>query len=184
GPLDIPKLTEGRYRRVTAGRLPEAECAFVDECFKASSAILNTLLRILNERTFENDGMVLDCPLRLCVAASNEWPNSQEGGKELAAVFDRFLFRRIVRPIMTAVGRKKLLWTRDHTPKLTTSITPAEVDAAHAAVRAMPWAAEAVEAMEEILRQLQKEGIVPGDRRQFKAVLAAQAAAFLNDAIE
>jgi len=184
GPLDIAKLTEGHYRRVTTGRLPEADICFADEIFKSSSAILNTLLRILNERTFENDGVVLDCPLRLAVAASNEWPNSQDGGKELAAVFDRFLFRRTVRPILTAAGRRKLLWTRDHTPTLSTSITVAEVDAAHAAVRAMPWANEAVEAMESILRELQKEGIVPGDRRQFKSVLAAQAAAFLNDATE
>jgi len=64
--------------------------AFLDEIFKASSAILNVMLRLLNERTFDaGDSVVKAVPLRLCVAASNEWP-SPETGKELAALFDRF----------------------------------------------------------------------------------------------
>ena len=41
------------YRRVTTGKLADVELAF-DETFKASSAILNYLLRLMNEREFEN----------------------------------------------------------------------------------------------------------------------------------
>ena len=52
-------------------------------------------------------------PLKICVAASNEWPQSQEGGKELSALFDRFVFRKTVRPIVSAAGRQRLLWHRD-----------------------------------------------------------------------
>src|SRR5205807_7865904 len=100
GPISVRSLKDDHYRRVTTSRLPEAELAFVDEIWKASSAILNTLLRMLNERTFENDGASVPVPLRLCVAASNEWP-SPETGKELTALLDRFLFRKAVRPIMT-----------------------------------------------------------------------------------
>jgi MoxR-like ATPase len=178
GPVSITALKDDRYRRVTTARLPEAELAFVDEIWKASSAILNTLLKILNERLFENDGEVVRVPLRLCVAASNEWPSS-ETGKELTALLDRFLFRKSVRPIATVAGRRRLLWTRDHAPRLSTAITAEEVDAAHAAAAAMPWSEDAVEALETILRTLAKEGIQPGDRRQYKAVGAAQAYAFL-----
>lgn len=180
GPLSLAALKADRYRRITAGKLPEADLAFLDEIFKASSAILNTLLRLLNERTFDAGEGPAKVPLRLCVAASNEWPAAQEGGQELAAVFDRLLFRKAVRPIASAAGRQRLLWTRDHKPKLSTTITPAEIDQAHQEAMELPWTTEAKEALETILRELAKEGIQPGDRRQHKAVAAAQAYAYLN----
>ena len=71
--------------------------------------VLNTLLTILNERVYHNDGTVIHCPLKLCVAASNEWPGDQEGGRELGALFDRFLLRKAVRPIATERGLDRLL---------------------------------------------------------------------------
>jgi MoxR domain in the MoxR-vWA-beta-propeller ternary systems len=96
GPISVAGLKADQYRRVTTDKLPEAHFAFLDEIFKASSAILNTMLRILNERTYENgDGTMRLCPLRLCVAASNEFP-TDDGGKELGALFDRFLLRKKV----------------------------------------------------------------------------------------
>ena len=182
GPISVAGLKEDRYRRITAGKLPEADGAFIDEIFKASSAILNTLLRLLNERVFDSGDGLVKVPLKICVAASNEWPQHFEGGKELNALFDRLLLRKAVRPIVSAPGRQRLLWHRDHTPKLSTSITPAEIDQAHAEALALPWADEAKEALEAILRELAKEGIQSGDRRQFKAVAAAQAFAYLNAA--
>src|SRR3954453_1128090 len=118
GPISVAGLKEDKYRRVTTGKMPQAHLVYLDEVFKASSAILKTLLRILNERGFENgDGTLVKVPLLICVGSSNEWPNSQDGGKELVAVFDRFLFRRTVRPILSQTGRQRLLWVRDHAPK-------------------------------------------------------------------
>jgi MoxR-like ATPase len=181
GPISVAGLKEDKYRRITAGKLPEADGAFIDEIWKASSAILNTLLRLLNERVYDGgDGALVRVPLKVCVAASNEWPQQFEGGKELNALWDRFLFRKAVRPILSAAGRQRLLWHRDHTPRLSTSITPAEVDQAHREAAELPWSEEAREALEAVLRELAKEGIQPGDRRQFKAVGAAQAFAYLN----
>ena len=185
GPISVQGLKEDMYRRVTTGKMPEAHLAFLDEVFKASSAILNTLLRVLNERVFEDgDGSLAKVPLLLCLAASNEWPDPQEGGKELAAVYDRFLFRRTVRPILSRAGRQRLLWVRDHAPKLSTSITPEEVHEARADALSLPWSEEGKQALEAVLEGLAKEGIRPGDRRQFKAVSAAQAFAYLNGAAE
>jgi MoxR-like ATPase len=182
GPISVAGLKSDVYRRVTTSKLPEADLAFIDECMKGSSAILNTLLKILNERTYEvGDGTTVKVPLKLAVAASNEWP-SPETGKELSALFDRFALRKSVRPIVTASGRQRLLWGTDHAPKLTTSITSAEVDDAHEQATALPWSDDAKQALEAIIRELSKEGVQPGDRRQFKAVGVARAFAWLDGA--
>lgn len=183
GPVSLAGLKEDRYLRITAGKLPEADFAYCDEIFKASSAILNTLLRILNERTFDAGDGAKKVPLKLCVGASNEWP-SPETGKELAALFDRFCFRKAVRPILTRAGRKRLLWDRDHVPTLTTTITPIEVETAHFEAMSLPWSADATDAMETVIRELAMEGVQPGDRRQVKAVAAARAYAWLNGAAQ
>ena len=179
GTVSLTALKEDRFVRVTTGKLPEADFAFVDECFKASSAILNTLLKILNERVYDaGDGIVRKVPLKLCVGASNEWP-SPENGKELSALFDRFLLRRAVSPIRSQSGQQRLLWTRDHTPRLSTTITPEEVEQARRAALALPWSDEAKQALEAVLRELVREGVQPGDRRQFKTVGVIQAYAYL-----
>src|SRR6185369_4620187 len=80
---------EGSYLRRTEAMLPEAEIAFLDEIFKSNSAILNSLLTLLNERRFANGANVVQVPLMSLFAASNEVPNDEN----LAAVFDRFLIR-------------------------------------------------------------------------------------------
>jgi MoxR-like ATPase len=74
GPVDLRKLREGTVETDVSGMLPEAEIAFLDEIFQGSSAILNTLLGILNERVFRRGHTQLQCPLRICVGASNSLP--------------------------------------------------------------------------------------------------------------
>ena len=184
GPVSLSALKADRYVRVTAGRLPEADYAFLDEILKASSAILNTLLRILNERTFDaGDGLVKTVPLKLCVAASNEWA-SPDTGKELAALVDRFVLRKAVQPIRSRAGREKLLWTADHAPRFSAPIGTADVEKARRAASALPWSNAAREALEQVLTELAKEGIRPGDRRQFKTVNVVRAFAYLSGADE
>ena len=65
--------------------------AFLDEVFKANSAILNSLLTILNERKFDNGNQRVEVPLMAVVAASNELPDNEE----LDALYDRFLIRKV-----------------------------------------------------------------------------------------
>jgi MoxR-like ATPase len=89
GPVDIRAFREGTYTRKTETMLPEAEIVFLDEIFKSNSAILNSLLNILNERKFSNGSKIMDVPLLSMFGASNEVPNDDN----LAAIFDRFLLR-------------------------------------------------------------------------------------------
>src|SRR5688572_31806054 len=63
GPVDIKEFREGKYTRRTDNMLPEAEIVFLDEIFKSNSAILNSLLGILNERRFANGADVTQVPL-------------------------------------------------------------------------------------------------------------------------
>jgi MoxR-like ATPase len=89
GPIDIQKFREGSYERRMEGMLPQAEIAFLDEVFKANSAILNSLLSVLNERIYTLGGKSYRVPLISAFGASNEVPNDED----LMAVFDRFLLR-------------------------------------------------------------------------------------------
>ncbi len=86
GPIDVNALKQGRHMRRIQGKLPVARVAFLDEIFKSNSAILNTLLTILNERKFYQDGRPEPVKLKMLFAATNEIPENPE----LGALIDRF----------------------------------------------------------------------------------------------
>lgn len=92
GPVNLSKLREGLVETDVSGMLPEAEIAFLDEVFLGSTAILNTLLGLLNERQFRRGHTKMRVPLRVCVGAANGLPDD-EG---LAAFADRFLLHVFV----------------------------------------------------------------------------------------
>ena len=89
GPVDIKAFRDGTYRRRIEGMLPEAEVVFLDEIFKANSAILNSLLTLLNARRYTHGNLTVRVPLISLYAASNEVPTDEA----LSALFDRFLLR-------------------------------------------------------------------------------------------
>jgi len=95
GPLSLKALENDKLKRNVEGFLPDADVAFLDEVFKANSAILNCLLTLLNERVFDNGDTRIEVPLKCVVAASNELFE----GDELAALHDRFLLRHLVSPM-------------------------------------------------------------------------------------
>jgi MoxR-like ATPase len=177
GPLSIKALEEDRYERLTHKYLPEASIAFLDEIFKANSAILNSLLTLLNEREFDNGVRRIKTPLISVLGASNELPE----GDELSALFDRFLLRLHVDPVSSDAFRS-LLTLGDSDPMvpavLRFSIEDlAEIQKESAAV-VMP------EAVLRLLSDLRTEcmgmGLVVSDRRWRKVVKLLRTSAWTN----
>ena len=95
GPLSLKALEDDRYERLTDGFLPTAQVAFLDEVFKANSAILNALLTLLNEREFDNGSGRVAVPLITVVGATNEVPDDDA----LHAFYDRFALRVPIEPV-------------------------------------------------------------------------------------
>lgn len=95
GPIDIQLLREGRYVRRERGKLPTARLVFLDEIFKSNSAILNSLLTIINERKFYQDGVPEPVRLKILFAATNEVPEHAE----LGALRDRFCLKAACRSV-------------------------------------------------------------------------------------
>ncbi len=92
GPISLQALEQDRYERCYTRHLPAAHIGFIDETFKANSAILNSMLTILNEREFDTGSGRIRTNLRSVVGASNELPREAE----LMALYDRFIIRLTV----------------------------------------------------------------------------------------
>lgn len=89
GPFDIRKLRDGELVTNTEGMLPEASLIFLDELLNANSAILNSLLMVLNEKIFRRGRETRQLPALMVIGASNHLPEDEA----LQALFDRFLIR-------------------------------------------------------------------------------------------
>jgi len=182
GPLDISALEQGQYRRLTAGKLPEAELAFIDEVFKAGPAILNTLLSVMQERLFYNDGQPTPVPLISLIGASNETPT---GEQELEALWDRFTVRLQVGYIREPGNFIQMLTgTTGSTPQV---LSRADLEAAQEAAARVSVPGAVLDMTVQLRQVLADYGIVASDRRYKEALDLLRAVAFLdgrNEVIE
>jgi MoxR-like ATPase len=97
GPVSINKLkNEDKYERLTDKYLPGANIVFLDEIWKSSPPIQNSLLTVLNEKIYRNGEQEFKVDIRGLISASNELPLEGEG---LEALWDRFLIRLVVKSI-------------------------------------------------------------------------------------
>lgn len=174
GPISLSGMKVDDYRRITTGKLPEAELAFLDEIFKASSAILNNLLRLMNEGEFENGRQTMQVPLISLFGASNELPQEAE----LEALFDRFLLRLTV-DYVSEGGFTKLqaMLAQHQTSILQETISKVELAALQQAAAAIPLSSSVLDAIAQLRRDLTAKGIRLSDRRWGKThgVLRAHA---------
>lgn len=174
GPVSIAALENGRYERVIEGSAVQASIMFLDEVFKPNSAILNTLLQFMNERTYKHGTRVIQVPLLALFGASNELPESEE----LGALFDRFHFRKIVKYIEDPSNFAQML-TFDETSEIV-SITFEELAQAQQEVAAVETPAFIIETLEEIRGDLNLQGLVVSDRRFRQSLKALRAMAWLS----
>jgi MoxR-like ATPase len=180
GALDLNALKDGEVRPVTAGMLPEAEVAFLDEIFLGSTAILNSLLKILNERTYRRGQYSAATPLISCVAASNSLPDDPL----LAAFADRFLMTMFVDP----VGENELTELLASGWREATGSTVAIAPVGKSLILDLHRASLAIdmapvhEAFAHIVRKLRLVGVTLSDRKIVKAQKLIAAAALLRGA--
>lgn len=174
GPVSLNGLKTDVFRRVTANKLPEASVAFLDEVFKANSAVLNSLLTALNERAFDNDGGRSAIPLETVVGASNELPE----GPELAALYDRFMLRYWTAYTKTPEAFRRLLTGSE--PSITATVTLDELHAAQAYVDAVAIPDATVEELFKLRADLGGVGVVASDRRWRKAARILRAVAWFE----
>nr|WP_222105506.1 AAA family ATPase [Shewanella algae] len=177
GPLSIQALEQDQYKRLTSGYLPEASVAFIDEIFKANSAILNSLLTLLNEREFDNGNRRVSVPLISVVAASNELPE----GEELNALYDRFMLRSFVGPVSDANFTKLLNLTGEVCdPELDFRLKLEDLKEIQQLAEKVALSSSVEELCGDFRRYLAQENIVVSDRRWRKIVKLMRVSAFTS----
>lgn len=176
GAVSLKGLENDEYRRVISGKLPEAHIAFLDEVFKASSSILNTLLTIMNERLYYNGTEILNIPLISLFGASNELPSEED---ELEALYDRFLLRYVVDYIKEDFRFLKMLNTESKISE-DMAITTEELDYLKAAVNKVTVPSNILKLLSRIRKELGKKGIIPSDRRYKQSISLLKARAYLE----
>jgi MoxR-like ATPase len=176
GPIDIARLREGVVATVTAGMLPEAEFAFLDELFNANSAILNNLLTVLNERVYRRGAETHRLPLLSLFSASNALPEDEA----LEALFDRFLLRcpvdnlrREAMPRLLAAG-----WEMERAAPITPAVSAADLVGLAREVLAVNLD-PVRELYAEAVFKVRDLGVALSDRRAVKVMKLVAASAVL-----
>lgn len=176
GPLSLKHLEQGVYKRNTETKMPEANIVFLDEIFKANSAILNSLLTIMNERVFYNDGNPAQVPLMTVIGASNEFPEEGEG---LEALYDRFLFRFEVDYIKEDINFISMMKNEGEVMQLPT-MTLDDLTQLQFLTDRVVIQDEVYNALSTIRKELRDEGIQPSDRRFKQSLRLLQARALIR----
>ena len=167
--------------------LPDAEVVFLDELFKASSAILNSLLGLLGERQVLIGAERLRCPLLSLFAASNEIPADDD----LTALLDRFLLRVRTDNLpsfqFSLLVEKGLLFEKqklsgiDHRPDLASPVGVQDILRLRQALAAgLVFSDDFLQKYQTLVGQIRGEGVFLSDRRLIKLLKLMQVSALLS----
>ena len=163
GPLSLKALENDQYKRVTKGKIPEADVAVIDEVFKCNSAVLNTLLPIMNERVYFDDSSIpKPIPLQVLVGLSNELPDGGVNG-ELAALWDRFDLKYIVDYVKDERNFATMLKLSNGKPSTTISLQ--ELQSAQQQAEQVNISEDTINALVRLWKELKSQGFIISDRR-------------------
>lgn len=166
----------------TAGKIPEAEIVFLDECFKCNDGVLNSLLTALNERKYTNEGHTYPIPTISFFAASNEIPNfSDPQEKILEALYDRLELKVVTANIEERDTRLAVLKNKQGGVfgQISVAITLEELVEMQREVAAIPVPDAVNELADDILCELRKS-VTVSDRKYLGYYPIAQAKAWLS----
>lgn len=174
GPVSIPQMKKGIWTRITEGMLPEANIAFLDEIFK-STTILNSLLRLINERKYKNGKVDMDVPLYALFTASNEIPSDPS----LLALYDRLVLRVVTDTISdptTVIQIKKASTDTSWKPPQ----FPVNVDKAIKEVQKVEVSDELIALTTRIEMEILSKGIQISNRKQVQTIDVIKASAHIH----
>jgi MoxR-like ATPase len=179
GPRSLSAMREDRWERTVDGTLVTADWCFLDEFFEASSALLKTLLRALNEREYRQGTETVPMDLTTVFCAANEIPTEPR----LMPLYDRLLLRRHLVPIKEAAGFTRMLGLqRDPKPDPVLHWSDVRLAQDQAAQVRLPPALH--EVMTEIRVSLGDLNIHPSDRRFYDSQCVIRAAAWMEGCVE
>lgn len=179
GAWDFAEMQKGNQVRNLSWGIVPAHTAVVDEVGKASTAILNVLLPVMNERVYHERGQHVHSNLFTIVGCSNELPNSPE----LSALFDRFHVRYNVERLSKAGAsqfRKQYNRTK-YTAK--TTITLDEIKQLQDLIPEQPASMipdSVFDSLDKLWEKMGEEGFESSDRRWGIALIMLCASAIYN----
>lgn len=176
GSVSLKGLENDEYRRVVTNKLPEAHIAFLDEVFKSSSSILNSLLTVINERIYFNGTEKIETPLISLFGASNELPDDED---ELDALYDRFLMRFVVAYIEEDFRFLKMIQGSGQKQNPTT-VSLQELSVLQEGVKDVDVPEAVYKMLLRIRTELNGKGIILSDRRYKYCIPIMQAKAFID----
>lgn len=187
----LSELHSGEPRMITKGKLPDSHIVFLDEIFKASDGILNSLLTALNERRYTNEGKTIHIPTISFFSASNEIPNfANPEEKILKPLYDRFELKVVTEYVEDRDARLAILKQKQADSGAVTvpaaTISLKELEAMQDDVRRVLVPDSVNELMDDVLCELRGKGIHISDRKYFNYAPIAQAKAWLSgrDSVE
>jgi MoxR-like ATPase len=171
GMRSLPAMKAGKIERIMDGFLPTAVVAYLDEIFKASPTLVNSLLDVMANRKLKVGKTVHQLSQLLCIfASSNELPDRED----MLPFRDRFGLTNVVQPVRTPEGRKRVMTIQDeyqsggksldlsNAPRLTLD----EVAKIRLEVMGLHFPDPVKEILSTCMERFEGKGFLPSMRRQ------------------